>query len=73
MLALQTLVSRDDIIDREDAHMAHMQLSAWIRKHRQAIVFFLVGIFANFETSGLVPEFLSGQFNRFGIVGGTHR
>ena len=50
-----------------------MQLTAGIGKHRQAVKFVLVGVFADLKTASVLPVFLGAQFYGFGVVSGAHR
>ena len=51
MLTLHTLVAGNNVADRKYPNVPHVQLAAGVRKHRQAVKFFLVRIFADFETT----------------------
>ena len=68
ILTQHALIARHHITNGVIAHMAHVQLSTGIGKHRQAIVFFLIRLFADDKGFMLIPEFLSGAFTGFGVV-----
>ena len=42
--------------------MTHVEVSAWIGKHRQAVEFFLAWVFCYLKTVVIVPIGLCGNF-----------
>ena len=73
MLALHALVTRNDIIDRKDPHMTHMQLPAGIREHRQTIKFLFVRILTNLEAPLGLPILTSFFLDHIRIVSNVHQ
>jgi len=63
ILALHALVARDHVADGVVAHVAHVQLAAGVREHRQAVVGFLAWLFTDFKGLLLIPERLGGGFD----------
>jgi hypothetical protein len=66
------MVAGEDIANRKDAYVAHVQLAARIRKHRQAIEFFARRVFADLETPGIRPMDLRGFLDNVGLVFAAH-
>ena len=58
VLALHTLIARYYVSDRIVAHMAHVQFTAGIGEHSQAIELFFAGIFVDLKCLIFGPEFL---------------
>jgi hypothetical protein len=72
VFALHALIAGDDVVYREHPHMAHVQLPARIREHRQAVELVLVRILADLEAPLVVPVLTGFFFYRLRIVGGVH-
>ena len=51
MFAAHALVAGDDVADRKNAHMPHVQFPAWIREHCQAIELVFALILGDLKTS----------------------
>jgi hypothetical protein len=72
VLALHAMVTSNNIADRENPDVTHMQLAARVREHRQAVEFFLVGIFTDLETARRLPVFLGIFLHGLGVIGSAH-
>src|SRR5690606_6579892 len=72
VLALHTLVARDNVIDRKYPHVTHVKLAARVREHRQGVELLLAGVFADFEAARLLPVFAGFFLDAFGVVGFGH-
>jgi hypothetical protein len=73
VFAQHALITRDHIRDGVVAHMPHMQTTAGVGEHGQAVKFFLSGVFRHLKTAVLLPERLSGGFDFCGTVKFVHR
>src|SRR5690606_2076069 len=66
--ALHALVAADHVADGAVAHMAHVQATTRVGEHRQAIEFFLAGLFAGLARLRLLPVLLGLLFYLFGTI-----
>ena len=61
----QTFEPRDCIANRIIAHMAHVQISRWIRQHLKLVKLWLVAIGRHLKRTALSPFFLPFGLNLF--------
>ena len=73
ILAEHPLVAGNHIPDRIVAHVAHVQLATWIGEHRQTVVLFPAGNFADFKGGGFLPVLLDDSFYFTGVILVFHR
>ena len=67
------LIAADHVADGVVAHVAHVQLPARIREHRQAVELLARRVLPDLEHAVLVPEGLRVAFDRLGEVAFVHR
>ncbi len=73
ILAEHPLVAGNHIPNRIVAHVPHVQLAAWVGEHRQTVVLFPAGNFADFEGGGFLPVLLDDSFYFTGVILVFHR
>ena len=66
------VIARQHIADGIVAHVPHMQLAGRIRKHRQTVIFWLVGLFVGNKRLAAIPVLLRLLFDTLGKVIGLH-
>ena len=69
---LMTLVTIDDIAQGVVANMAHMQATAGVREHRQAVEFFPGALVVTDKTLIVLPIGLRAALHLLGVVNRIH-
>src|SRR5690606_29403779 len=73
ILAQHALIARDYVADGVIANVPHVQSSAWVREHGQAVVAFAALVLAHLESAVLLPEALGLRLDEFRFVNRVHR
>ena len=68
VIATHPFHPREHIADHVVPDMSDVSVSRRIRKHHQAVIFWLVRVFANFERTPFGPPLLPFSFDRLGII-----